>query len=598
MTELGPLKRDSSAPVDGMDAATLPTLTAFTDALFVAVALFRVETPNLFCVLANPAFEAMMGTHRFALHGLSLSAISERFELIGWVDPFKIMVNEGSGKSFEFSHTVDDVDRFFRAELSICHTVGDGNGELLQLTIIDRSYEKHAEQQVIHNAMHDSLTGLPNRHLFQDRVERALIRSQRHDQVSLAVLSLNVDRFQLINENLGQLAGDEFLIRFAGRLQFAIRDGDTLARLGGDEFAVLLEDIETMEEATAVADRIHANLRDPLLVDGQRLVTSVSIGIAGGPGAKTQADRLLGDADFAMHAAKLAGKARTEIYRDDRHKRARDQFHLETDLRHAIESKTELELFYQPIIDFWTGEIAGVEALARWRHPERGLVSPMDFIPIAEETGLIVPLGRWAVEQATSAIAKWRALAIPASAHLFASVNVSGIQLANDDLVSDIESALKAHGLPGAALKIEITESALVLNSEAAIHILSALKDLNVGIALDDFGTGYSSLSYLQRFPIDVLKIDRGFVNDIEFNRENYKLVDVIIGLARTLGMEVVAEGVENNAQELALKRLNCRYGQGYFYARPMPAQDFEAYLLDTAGRCPGFLDRPLPATE
>jgi diguanylate cyclase (GGDEF)-like protein/PAS domain S-box-containing protein len=434
----------------------------------------------------------------------------------------------------------------------------------------DITEQKRLEQELAHQAFHDSLTGLANQALFRDRVGHALARSTRQGGRT-AVLFLDLDNFKRVNDSLGHTAGDELLASVAARLRACLRLSDTPARLGGDEFAVLLEDVVTEAEATMVADRIIESLRLPFGRGAEREVfISASIGIAF-PSAGTSADQLLSEADLAMYTAKRRGKGRSEVYRTDMHDAIVDRLELEADLRRGLE-RGELVAHYQPIMSLTSGAITGVEALVRWTHPSRGPMQPDSFIPLAEESGLVVELGRQMLTAACAQVAAW-------GGDLSVSVNVSPRQLADDALLDHVREALAGSGLAPHALVLEITETAMMQDTEATIEKLTALKALGVRVAIDDFGTGYSSLSYLQRFPVDLLKIDRSFVSTLDGGDDEGSLAGTIITLARTLRLRAVAEGVETEDQASALAALGCELAQGYLFAKPADGETISALL-------------------
>ncbi|HYG79077.1 MAG TPA: EAL domain-containing protein [Pyrinomonadaceae bacterium] len=439
---------------------------------------------------------------------------------------------------------------------------------------------KQAEERLLHDAFHDALTGLPNRALLMDHLKLALARSQRNDKAMFAVIYLDLDRFKIINDSLGHMIGDQLLIGIARRLENSLRPGDTIARLGGDEFTILLEDIQDRGYVLQIAERIQKELSAPFSLSGREVFTTVSIGIAISSKEYEQTEDILRDADTAMYRAKALGKARYEIFDKGMHDRATKLLQLETDLRRAME-RDEFFVFYQPIMSLETGGLRGFEALVRWRHPERGFISPSDFIPVAEETGMIVQLGEYVLREACRQMQKW-AVVLPSDPPLFISVNLSVRQFSQPDLVERVAAILRETRLDPKNLKLEITESAVMENVETATELLNRLRALGLLISMDDFGTGYSSLSHLRRFPINTLKIDRSFVTQMADDEENAEIVRTIIGLAQNLGMDVVAEGVETPAQVLTLKALGCEYGQGYFYSKPLDYQRAEQFICDT----------------
>jgi diguanylate cyclase (GGDEF)-like protein/PAS domain S-box-containing protein len=481
-----------------------------------------------------------------------------------------------------------------QTELRYCHKTGkevwahlgmslvrDGDARPLHLIfqIQDITDRKRAEEQLLHDAFHDALTGLPNRALFMDHVKMAIQRSRRSGDRLFAALFLDLDRFKIINDSLGHMVGDQLLVGIAHRLEACLRPGDTVARLGGDEFTILLEDLSTMDDALDVARRVQEAVTQPFNIGGHEVFTTASIGIALSNTGYERAEDLLRDADTAMYRAKMEGKKRHVVFDKAMHDRAMELLQLETDLRRAITRK-EFFLNYQPIVRLDTGRVSSFEALVRWRHPERGLVMPGDFVPVAEETGLIVPLGLWVLNEACRQMREWQRLGLADEA-VTMSVNLSGRQFSQADLIDQISSALRESGLKAANLKLEITESMVMENFDTAIDMLTQLRTLGVGLSIDDFGTGYSSLSYLHRFPIDTLKIDRSFVTQMTDNSENAEIVRTIVTLARSLDMAVVAEGVETADQLRRLGDLGCDYGQGYLFSRPVGAGQAADLLTD-----------------
>jgi diguanylate cyclase (GGDEF)-like protein len=459
--------------------------------------------------------------------------------------------------------------------------VRDGHTQPLHLIfqIQDITDRKRAEEQLLHDAFHDALTGLPNRALFMDHVKMAIQRSRRSGNRLFAALFLDLDRFKIINDSLGHMVGDQLLVGIAHRLEMCLRPGDTVARLGGDEFTILLEDLATSDDALDVARRVQEAVTQPFNIGGHEVFTTASIGIALSNTGYERAEDLLRDADTAMYRAKLLGKKRHVVFDKEMHDRAMELLQIETDLRRAI-SRKEFFLNYQPIVSLETGKVSSFEALVRWRHPERGLVMPSEFIPVAEETGLIVPLGLWVLNEACRQMHEWQKLQ-RADEHVTVSVNLSSRQFSQADLIDQVSAALRDSGLRAGSLKLEITESMVMENIDTAIGMLTQLRGLGVGLSIDDFGTGYSSLSYLHRFPIDTLKIDRSFVTQMTDNTENAEIVRTIVTLARSLNMDVIAEGVETREQLGQLSDLGCDYGQGYLFSRPVGATQALELLLN-----------------
>jgi diguanylate cyclase (GGDEF)-like protein len=452
-----------------------------------------------------------------------------------------------------------------RAEQAERH-VQELNNYITEQERISRVLEE-TKEHFRHAAFHDSLTGLPNRAMFTELLKAEIESSKRRDEHLFAVLFLDLDRFKNINDSLGHTHGDLLLVAFAERLERTLRPFDTLARFGGDEFAILISGMADATDAVRVAQRIQDELTQPFVLDKNSAFATASIGIALSSSGYDRPEDILRDADTAMYRAKENGKARYEVFDHGMHARAVSRLQLESDLRHAIEQK-EFCVYYQPIVSLQTRRLAGFEALVRWNHPRRGLVLPADFIPVAEETGLIVPIGEWVLNEACAQVREWQ-INSPSHRSLSLSVNLSARQVAQPDLLDRIKEALETSKLNPHCLKLEITESVVMGNAEAAALMFKQLRSLGVQLSIDDFGTGYSSLSYLHRFPLNYLKIDRSFVMRLTTDNDN-AIVRTISTLARNLGMEVIAEGIETDEQYQQLKKLGCEYGQGYLFSRPV----------------------------
>jgi diguanylate cyclase (GGDEF)-like protein/PAS domain S-box-containing protein len=462
----------------------------------------------------------------------------------------------------------------------------------------DITERKQAEEQLHHAAFYDSLTGLPNRAFFSDHLELAVSRATQHKDHLFAVLFLDIDRFKNINDSLGHAVGDQLLKAVAGRLVNCVRPEDTVSRFGGDEFAILLNGIKQSAEALAVTERILREIEAPFKLSGYEVFTSTSAGIALSAIGYASPEEILRDADTAMYRAKEQGKGRYEVFDKLMHARAISRLQLETDLRRAIE-RDEFEVHYQPILNLADSRISGFEALVRWRHPERGLVSPADFIPVAEDTELIIPLGEWVLREACKQAREWQ-LAYPSNDPLTISVNLSGKQFKQPDLVSQIKQTLYQTGLDARFLRLEITESMVMEDAESATAMLRQLRSLNVQLSIDDFGTGYSSLSYLHRFPVNILKIDKSFVGRMSIDEESLGIVETVIALAAKLKMDVVAEGIETREQWDKLKAFQCKYGQGFLFSKPLPADDAARLLGEERERetIPALAEHAPPREE
>jgi diguanylate cyclase (GGDEF)-like protein len=485
-----------------------------------------------------------------------------------------VFLNARAEFSLEYACTIGDERRWF----SVRATRFQGSKQVrVVVAHEDITPRKMAEEQLLHDAFHDSLTGLPNRALFMDRLRRAILRTKRHDSYRFAVLFLDLDGFKVVNDSLGHAMGDQLLIAIGQRLELGMRQGDTLTRLGGDEFAILADDIRDVNDATLLAERVRDDLKAPFNLAGHEVFATASIGIALGTRDRQQPEDLLRDADTAMYRAKALGKERHVVFDQAMHTSVVERLRLETDLRRALERR-EFQVHYQPVCDLGTGRIAGFEALLRWEHAERGWTSPALFVPVAEETGLILPIGLWVLRAACQQLHEWQSRDVE-HASLMMSVNISGKQLMETNIVEQIDQVLRETGVAPEHLKLEITESVIMEHPPSAADVLTQLKRRGIQLSLDDFGTGYSSLSYLHRFPLDVLKVDRSFVSRLDGEDGDPVIVQTIVALAHNLGMQVIAEGVESEGQVERLRAMGCQYGQGYYFSPPVDGESAGALL-------------------
>jgi diguanylate cyclase (GGDEF)-like protein len=541
------------------------SLTYFVGA-FVAGSIIKLETTiSFYAVLAPlPLISIIYFTYEKYLEDIRATAAqAERAER----------------ERAEAEHARAEAERL-RAEQAERH-VDELNRYVEKLENAGRELEESREH-FRHAAFHDALTGLPNRTLFTEHLRVALRRAHQNEKYLFGVLFLDLDRFKNINDSLGHPCGDELLVLVARRLEMCIRQTDMVARFGGDEFAILLDAIQDASDAVRVAEKVQQVISAPFKLASHETITTGSIGVALSAPGYTEAEDIIRDADTAMYRAKERGKARCEIFDTAMHTRAVTLLRLESDLRRALE-KDELCVYYQPIVSLMSGDLHGFEALVRWQHPERGIVSPSDFIPLAEETGLILPIGLRVLRDACHQLRKWQQYSL-SNRDLIMSVNLSGKQLAQPDLIERIEEVLNESQIDPWHLKLEITETVVMENPELAAITLAKLRSLGVRLSIDDFGTGYSSLSYLNRFPVDTLKIDRSFVASMNKADENLQIVKTIITLAGNLGMQVIAEGVETEEQLDQLRSLKCQYGQGYLFSTPLNVTDADLFILNHAG--------------
>jgi diguanylate cyclase (GGDEF)-like protein len=473
------------------------------------------------------------------------------------------------GRNVRFEEYTGDGDRLYAFQVSPVHSA-DGTCTHLVVVARDETDHRATEAQLHYQARHDSLTGLANRTLLVERLRDALHHAARA-RTAVALIFLDIDNFKVVNDSLGHEAGDQLLANAAHRIERVLRFGDTLARFGGDELAVVCSDVHDITDVRAVAQRIAGVFEEPFLLDDSEVFISVSVGIAISDGPRDTPERLVRDADVAMFTAKALGRDRIEVFDDAMRARAVERLDIERSLRRAL-LRDELRVHYQPLVSFDCSEVIGFEALLRWEHPERGLLGPGDFLSIAEETGLIVPIGAWVLREVCKQASRWAADADEGAA-LGVAVNLSARQLAHPDLVATVAEALAQSGLPPQLLVLEITESVLMTDRELAVVILHALRSLGVRLSIDDFGTGQSSLGYLKTLPVDSLKIDRSFVDGLGTDPDDSAIVEAVVHLGHALGLTVTAEGIETPKQLSELRALGCDLGQGFYFARPQPSE-------------------------
>ena len=528
-------------------------------------------------VFANRAFAYMLGYEPDEMAGLPITDIvlASNGKLVEQIT--SDTVGHRAIEPQEMQLRCKDVNNQVAASVTVSRISWRGRTATMG-TVRDITEHKKAEQELMHSAFHDALTGLPNRNYFLDHLSKILEHGKRPDNVRFAVLFLDLDRFKLINDSLGHSFGDRLLVAIAKRLRGCLRPNDLIARYGGDEFTILLEQLQALDEATTVADRIHDELARAFNVNGHDVFTTASIGIVINAPHYQHPDELLRDADTAMYRAKAAGKSGYVVFDDAMHELVKANLKLETELRHALQ-RSEFRVYYQPVIELATGRLTGFEALVRWAHPERGLVAPEHFLAVAEETGLIIPLGWWVMETACTQLAKWRKRHKHLKDNIFVSVNIANRQFAHWVLPQRVARVLDMTGLSAKNLCLEITETVFMDNPELAVETISRLRKIGVNLQMDDFGTGYSSLSALRTFKLDTLKIDRSFIKGIEQNRSDRAIVRTINVLAADLGMDVVAEGIENARQLELLRALGCGRGQGYYFSKPFSENEVERYL-------------------
>jgi diguanylate cyclase (GGDEF)-like protein/PAS domain S-box-containing protein len=488
------------------------------------------------------------------------------------VTQVKALINNhlnGASEQLECEYRIRHKDGLYRWMLARGKCLRGADGKVYRMagSQADIHSKKQAEEQLLHDAFYDTLTALPNRALFADRLTHAIKKSKRSlNPFAYSVIFLDLDRFKVVNDSLGHLTGDKLLIETARRLERCIRPGDTVARLGGDEFVVLLEDIVDLRNAEVVAKRIQKLISEPFIIDGREIFTSASIGIAMGSTEYENSDQILRDADITMYRAKTLGKARIEVFDEALRSEAVSLLNTETELRRAIESQ-DFVIHYQPIVSLETGDIDSIEALIRWNHPSKGIIPPADFIPLAEETGLIIQIGDFVLRTVCAQIKTWQDEGLP---NVRVAVNISAVQFRQERFADTVKGIIEEAQISPSTLDIEITESLFLDQSQKTLDTIVKLKEYGLRICLDDFGTGYSSLSYLQNLPIDVLKIDRSFIEKMEEDSDQARIISTIVSLGKNLGMQVIAEGIETCQQLSRLKLIRCSDGQGYLFSRPV----------------------------
>jgi diguanylate cyclase (GGDEF)-like protein/PAS domain S-box-containing protein len=539
-------------------------LEAASDAVFAIDPQGRIR-------YASPSAQRLLGLPSSSLSGVSLRSVAHPDELGGLQQWMATLFSAPGTTARTEARLLQPNGTWLHLDVIGTNRLDDPALRSAVISLRDIGRRKELEEQLSRQAFTDSLTGLPNRALFRDRLEQAVLR--RRTGGAATVLLIDLDDFKLVNDNLGHNAGDELLATLAARLRREMRPGDTLARLGGDEFAILVEDLGPAE-AVALAERLLLAGREQVRLGSRDVNCSLSIGIAAG---EVPAEQLLRDADLAMYAAKRGGRNAYAVFEASMTRSVLEEAQQRVDMERGLE-QGQFVVLYQPVVDMGTQQLTGVEALVRWAHPEEGLLSPYSFIAGAEASGLIVPLGRWVLRQACEQLASWRR-ETPAAAGLKVNVNLSARQFQYEGLVADVAAAIADAGIPAACLTLEITESMLMEDVASAIETLGALRRLGVRLAIDDFGTGYSSLNYLKQLPVDIIKIDQTFVKQIDTDADDVALVDAIVGLGHALRLQTVAEGIETDEQWLMLRRIGCDQGQGYLFGRPGDAASVSGLL-------------------
>ncbi len=526
----------------------------------------------------NPAFESLFGYALAEIHESTIREILIPPGLIVEAENYRAAVLSGHTPAKETIRRHKD-GRDIPVSMQAFPVLIENEIAGVYYIYQDISERKQYEATITRQAFHDDLTGLPNRTLFQDRLNRALERARRHDSHQFALVLIDLDRFKKINDTLGHLAGDQLLRHVSHILQTSVRSVDTAARLGGDEFGLILEDFQSKHDVLVVLERVQTMLREPFEINGNIVHTSGSMGIVLNTADYTDTVDIMRDADIAMYRAKEQRKT-YQIFSSEMQKELLEVLEIESALKGAVH-RNELSLHYQPIVSLTTSRLEGFEALLRWNHPVRGSIPPDRFIPIAEDSGLILPLGSWALREACRQLGEW--VRNPEMESLVMSVNVSSRQFTQIDLAREVEELLHQNAIPAGRLRLEITESTLMHDMDEVLLVVNKLKTMGVRLAIDDFGTGYSSLSYLKQLPVDCLKIDRSFISGARNLDDSYQILKSVTAMARHMGITVVAEGVEDSYQQALLRELECDNAQGFLYSRPMTADDAEAWLIDKA---------------
>jgi diguanylate cyclase (GGDEF)-like protein/PAS domain S-box-containing protein len=536
-----------------------------------------IARPDTTITYQTPSAERILGYRDGSLEGRRFTTLLHPDDIEQALAEYTGVASR-AGTSITAKWRIRHCDGSWRhVEVTTTNLMHEPTLEGIVLTLRDVSERTSLEEELKHQAFHDALSGLANRALFRDRLEHALARATR-SKSSLAVLFLDLDDFKLINDSLGHTTGDALLVAVAGRLSESLRSGDTAARFGGDEFAVLLEETSSPEEACQAAERLISALRAPLVIEDHEIQVCASVGVALSQAGREDPTELMQAADVAMYAAKAHGKGRYEVYKSDLQVAIVRRLDRIADLQRAIDGR-EFVVHYQPIVSLGGGNAVGLEALVRWRHPDHGLLLPDEFIALAEETGLVIPLDRWVLKEACVQTREWQFCHSEAR-RLWVSVNISARHFQDEGLVEDVSTALRESDLDPQFLVLEITEGVFVQEAESVLERMLELKALGIRFAIDDFGTGYSSLSYLRRFPIDILKLDKSFVDDVAVSSEDGAFAETIVQLGKNLHLQTIAEGIEHAPQLEVLRALGCQLGQGFYFTKGLQASEIDDLFL------------------